>query len=759
MKRNRAAYIPMAIIFVIFISISAAQAATFNVSTVTEFQTALTIAATNGENDTINVAAGTYTLAATLTYSSWEDYSIVISGANRRTTVLSSGSAMQILSVTTTQPDASVLISDMAFQNGSTTGNGGGISVITAAAGITLDGLEVSDCSATGDSSIGGGANLQTETGNMTITDCTFLRNNCFANVGGLYAGTVSGTIQLLQSTFDSNQVSNTGPHVHYGDGGGAMLYSDGTSDITVSENVFTGNSGSGNSADSTPDGGGIMTYQLGISSILTVDNNSFIDNQAQLGGGGCFSKFNISGRAVFRNNSFESNQTVVSNGGGAYLQFNDGELTYTGNTHRNNQSAEDGGGAWINQIAGTADIYSNTFISNQAVNNGGGAMISTESAEISIYKNIFSSNSSGNVGGGLSYAATQCSLNLYNNTFYGNDSEEAGGIYLYADQGSVQATMRNNILWNDQPNELAWSFGSATGSILMTYSNVENGTGETWFGTGCIATDPMFVNPAENEFALSWDNYPASDTTRSPCIDTADPAISNDTDETQADMGAIAFLQSSPTVTVSDISLSCPGPLQPGDNVTVTVDAAADDASDLYYKFYYCGNYGTQSYDTSPWNVVQAYSASPLANYSFSEAGSYVIVVRVTANPANEPAALPIIGGVVTAGGNSQSVNFTGFSSSSTGALSAGTPVTFTVGAGTTASDPIYYQFYYCADYGTAAYGTSPWIIKQPYSTNNQASFSFPSAGNYVVVVRSVIDPADEPAVLPIIGGVVAVE
>ena len=58
------------------------QAAVFDVDNPTEFQTALTTAQANGEPDTINVAAGTYNIATTLTYtaSATENFALTIDG-------------------------------------------------------------------------------------------------------------------------------------------------------------------------------------------------------------------------------------------------------------------------------------------------------------------------------------------------------------------------------------------------------------------------------------------------------------------------------------------------------------------------------------------------------------------------------------------------------------------------------------------------------------------------------------------------------
>ncbi len=757
MKQNKVSSGLMVMALILFFSISSTSAAVFNVANSTEFQSALTIAATNSENDTIQVAAGTYNLLSSLAFSSSENFSLAISGAGKNSTYLNGGNAVQILTVTTTQVGADIKIQDLAFQNGTTIESGGALSVTTVSGTITIDDCEVADSDATSGDSVGGGASLATDTGMITVSSCEFLRNGSSGNVGGLYAATVTGSLQLVNCTFEQNSVTNSGGSDYFGDGGGAMFYSDSTSQASIQGNFFTNNTAGGGS---NPDGGGLMTYQLGANSALTLENNSFSNNTAGLGGGGCILRFNDSGTATITNNIFSENQTNIGSGAGAMVYIDTGTLTYSGNIHTRNQSAEDGGGAWINLFSGNGTISNNVFTGNQVTSNGGGLSLVTESATTTVMQNVFSGNQAGNVGGGVSYATTTGTLNAYNNTFYNNTgSGDGGGVYLYCDQTEAVSTLKNNILWHDTPNEFGYSYGAGTAIITMTYSDVENGTGESWFGTGCISLDPLFVRPAEDEFALKWQNYPVSDASKSPCIDSGDPSSTPDADGTRSDMGAFTYVQSQPLVTISDVALTYTSPLQAGDSVAVTVDAVATDSSQLYYKFYYRGNYGTSAYDSSPWTVVQTYSTNNQAVYNFNQEGSYVIVVRVVTNPANEPASLPIIGGVVIVGGDTHVVDYSGFSSDIAGTLEAGTSVTFSVDAETVADDTLYYKFYYRGNYGSAAYNSSPWVVARAYAANHQATFSFPESGSYVVVVRAVTDPANEPSVLPIIGATYVVE
>lgn len=193
------------------------------------------------------------------------------------------------------------------------------------------------------------------------------------------------------------------------------------------------------------------------------------------------------------------------------------------------------------------------------------------------------------------------------------------------------------------------------------------------------------------------------------------------------------------------------------GEPIIATVSSSKSCDQGAYYKYYYRSRYGSSEYENAPWMVTQAYSTISEAEYDFSEPGSYIVVARAVADPNSEPVALPIIGASVFID-IENSVNITRFSTDASETVSAGQNVTFTVEASSENNDIIYYRFMYRANYGTPDYETSPWVTFKAYSTRNSAQYSFLTPGNYVIVVRAVIDPKNEPEVLPIAGGVLSV-
>lgn len=508
------------------------NAASFYVTNAAEFQSALTTAESNGEHDTITAATGTYNVTSTLTYNPGENYSLLINGSETGSSVLDGGDAVQMMHLHSYGGDAHFYLYNMIFQNGYSNTNGGGLHAEADQANILINHCEFNDNYA---DTLGGGATAVSNTGDITVTDCTFRRNVGYYNAGGLNAATTSGTILVYDCFFENDTVYDlidSSSHVG-GDGGAALLYAE-ESQITMRRNTFMSNY----AAD---DGGGGFAYMLATGVLAVVDSNTFMNNHAELNGGGSFIRLNGGGTIEYHDNLHSGNTTAIAEGGGGFLYLNQGMLRCSRNAYENNGSASDGGGLMIWQGAGTMECIWNRFTQNSASNNGGGTGIVMDAGTITFNRNLLFSNTAGNVGGGLSYATTNAALTLGHNTHYGNTASNGGGIYFYFDNSGAASEVVNNILWQDNPNGIDYS-GAA--SLVATYSDIENGTGEPWFGIGCIDEDPLFVNPAGHDYRLSWDNWPNPDSTMSPCIDAGDPSWPEDPDSTRADMGVYYYDQ-----------------------------------------------------------------------------------------------------------------------------------------------------------------------------------------------------------------------
>lgn len=116
---------------------------------------------------------------------------------------------------------------------------------------------------------------------------------------------------------------------------------------------------------------------------------------------------------------------------------------------------------------------------------------------------------SNGTAGPGIltspnSSAATLL-LNVTNSTIWGH----AGGALSAA--AGTSATVSNSVFWSNGASSI-----SGSGSIAATSSDIQGGTGQPWFGAGCIALDPMLADPAAGDFHLLFG---------SPCRDAGSAA------------------------------------------------------------------------------------------------------------------------------------------------------------------------------------------------------------------------------------------
>jgi hypothetical protein len=118
-----------------------------------------------------------------------------------------------------------------------------------------------------------------------------------------------------------------------------------------------------------------------------------------------------------------------------------------------------------------------------------------------------------------------------------------------------------NSILWNP-------SFGE--GVVSASYSNIQGG----YEGTGNISSDPLFIDPVDDDYSLLWG---------SPGIDTGDPSVL-DPDGTRSDMGAFSFphgvsvAAEKPTTTA--LLPNTPNPFNPSTTIPYTL--MSDDAVSL---------------------------------------------------------------------------------------------------------------------------------------------------------------------------------
>ncbi len=267
----------LALIFLLLsIPASLSWSADVCVNTAFDLASALSTAASNGEDDTVQVVQGTYTTISDspFTYFTEENYSLSILGGyttacasqtiDPTNTILDGGNTSQVVRlIPSTNTSGDLVVQGFTVQNGYTTG-------FTDGAGIYI-----------------GGA--MGYSGNVTVSHNIIQNNNTEYIGGGLSGGSDTGTTRIENNLI----INNTASSVH----GGASLTSNGIAYVT--NNTIYGNTAS-------EDGG----LRLSGGTAAFVSNNIFYGNTAS-------DLILDSSGIVLQNNNIQSQSGTGSDSGG----------------------------------------------------------------------------------------------------------------------------------------------------------------------------------------------------------------------------------------------------------------------------------------------------------------------------------------------------------------------------------------------------------------------------------------------------------
>jgi predicted outer membrane repeat protein len=179
-------------------------AATFNVATTPELRTVLETTATNGEDDTIILADGTYKTTddggGTFIYFSNEANNLTLQGSSSDNVILSGDNVEQIFKHTSTE-GAPLKLEKLTFMEGNTTAAGAGV--------YTDYSIEVVDCNFNNNSAGGNGGAFRAYQYTTVVTNSTF-NNNSSKSYGGGFSSS-SRTTTVTNSTFNNNSAGING--------------------------------------------------------------------------------------------------------------------------------------------------------------------------------------------------------------------------------------------------------------------------------------------------------------------------------------------------------------------------------------------------------------------------------------------------------------------------------------------------------------------------------------------------------------------
>ncbi len=469
--------------------------ATFNVTAgvadgaAGSLRAAITAANSNGQNDTINLAAGTYVLSSALPQLSEMGKSITFQGDTAANTIVDANNTGRVFDAYWT---VTATFNDLTIKNGGSTGSrpsGAGIQGYNST--ITID-----DCVIEDNIGYQGGGIAATSGGSLTITD-TIIRDNNTSRFGaGLYLNGV--TVSISNSEISGNSTAS-------GYDGGGLYMSGGslTLDSVAVDDNYAGQ-----------DGGGVAVSSVS----LAITGGSITNNEAVRQGGGLYvnapsSAVGITGLTI-SNNTAGTGGGLYRTGGSAAITLT--ESTVSGNTAPStNVNLGEGGGIFTYQ---PLSLVRSTLSGNSAYRNGGGLWNTTSA--ISFSNSTVSGNSAA-TGGGVYLSSGNTTSSSVNSTFANNSASGAGGAFYVGGFSSV--AMKNTIMAGSTAGsgtsaDLGGSGGhtiNSGGYNLFSLSSISS------FITGTTTGNQLGVNPQIGSLANNGGpTYTHALASNSPAID-----------------------------------------------------------------------------------------------------------------------------------------------------------------------------------------------------------------------------------------------
>ena len=307
---------------------------------------------------------------------------------------------------------------------------------------LVLNGVTVQN-----NSSLGDGGGIYSYDGSVTLEGGTIVQSNAATTLysstedgfggdlptygGGLYAS--GGTVTVTNATLDRNHAEGA-----YGYGGG--LYDVQLSTVmTLSNDTVESNSAS--------EGGGLCVQ----GGTVSLSNDTIESNTAGEGGGLSVDSSEGPATVTLSNDTIESNK--AGGGGGLYVAGRYATVTLSydtveSNTANGSKGAAGGGGLYVS--GSNVTLSNDTVESNSAIyDNGGGLYVSGGTVTLS-YDTVESNKATGGYGGGL--YVYQGTVTLANDTVESNSTSlYGGGIYIshsvskvYLDSFTVANTINN---------------------------------------------------------------------------------------------------------------------------------------------------------------------------------------------------------------------------------------------------------------------------------------------------------------------------
>jgi len=348
----------------------------------------------------------------------------------------------------------------------------------------------------------------------------------------GINTAIVGDTILVAPGTYGEN-INFNGSNITV-----ASLYLTTQDKSYISKTIIDGNQN-----------GGVVTFENGEDSTAFLCGFTIVHGN-NVFGGGIYCKYSSSPSLE---NVIISENSASHSGGGIYCKYSSSPCLKN-LIIINNTSTSYGGGIYCEDNS-SPDLDDVTISGNYS-HHGGGICCLFDSSP-SLKNVIISDNTATWYGGGIG-CFYESNIHVENATIVGNSASDRGaGIYCY----ESSPTLINTIVSCNMDNYGLYAYSCEPSVVYSDFYENEFGNfcgcGEVIgvnvstniHGDSCdahynIQENPLFVDPVNGDYHLSWIDYPVPDETMSPCIDAGDPNSPPDPDGTIADIGAFYFQQ-----------------------------------------------------------------------------------------------------------------------------------------------------------------------------------------------------------------------
>ncbi len=420
------------------------------------------------DGDTVLVANGTYTGSGNRQIDFMGKQITVQSEFGSDSCIIDCEGISRAFNFTSGETERSIL-NGFTIQNGMTDESGGAIYIRSSP--------RITQCVLKNNQAESGGALCLEWESDSIIEQCLIIQNSASYSGGGIYC---SGSVSLTDCVIEDNTAGELGGGIHYNRADNARIV----------DTYLKGNTAG-------VDGGAAYFY----SSSGHLNNCSIENNSATHNGGAIFSIFES---LEIISSTITSNAATLS--GGAVFGY-DCQIVMDASMLADN-TAEHGGMAYVDQ--GTFNMMDCVIVRNHARDSGGACLAYSNSLRFA--NCLFVQNTARYLGGAI-ILHNNANITLHNSTLSENQAGLGGGLFIANGGGSI----KNCILWNDQPEEIAGNL-----SPYIYYSNIQGGYSGVSIHN--IDTNPVFVTGPYGGYYLS--QMASGDDMDSPCLDAgSDPA------------------------------------------------------------------------------------------------------------------------------------------------------------------------------------------------------------------------------------------